>query len=182
MGTATSQITSLTIVYLTVSSGADQRKHQSSASLAFVRGIHRWPMNSPHKWPVTREMFPFDNVIMCAQISWWAWHHGDITWRPWRFKSPATELFVQKVIRTNNEESIKHPYCWPFYGNQTASNAEAIQYHDVIKWKAATTDAIITSLFCQNDVVMSCGRNNDVIIARWGSFQQLFIQRTQHKF
>ena len=43
---------------------ADQRKHQSSASLAFVRGIHRWPVNSPHKWPVTRKMFPFDDVIV----------------------------------------------------------------------------------------------------------------------
>ena len=40
--------------------GSDQRKHQSSASLAFVRGIHRWPVNSPHKGPVTRNMFPFD--------------------------------------------------------------------------------------------------------------------------
>ena len=48
----------------TVYSGPDQRKHQSSASLAFVRGIHRWPVNSPHKWPVTRTMFPFDDVIM----------------------------------------------------------------------------------------------------------------------
>ena len=44
--------------------GADQRKHQSSASLAFVRGIHRRPVNSPHKGPVTRKVFPFDDVIM----------------------------------------------------------------------------------------------------------------------
>ena len=43
---------------------ADQRKHQSSASLAFVRAIHRGPVNSLHKWPVTRKMFPFDDVIM----------------------------------------------------------------------------------------------------------------------
>ena len=64
MGTVASQITSLTIVYSTVYSGADQRKHQSSASLAFVPGIHRGPVNSPHKWPVTRKMFPFDDVIM----------------------------------------------------------------------------------------------------------------------
>ena len=64
MGAMASQITSLTIVYSTVYSGADQRKHQSSASLAFVRGIHRWPVNSPHKWPVTRKRFPFDDVIM----------------------------------------------------------------------------------------------------------------------
>ena len=64
MGTMASQITSLTIVYSTVCSGEDQRKHQSSASLGFVRGIHRWPVNFPHKWPVTQKMFPFDDVIM----------------------------------------------------------------------------------------------------------------------
>ena len=64
MGAMASQITSLTIVYSTVYSGADQSKHQSSASLAFVWGIHRGPVNSPHKWPVTRKMFPFDDVIM----------------------------------------------------------------------------------------------------------------------
>ena len=64
MSAVTSQITSLTIVYSTVYSDADQRKHQSSASLAFVWGIHRRPVNSPHKWPVTRKMFPFDDVIM----------------------------------------------------------------------------------------------------------------------
>ena len=59
-----SQLTSLTIVYSTVHSGAGQRKHQSSASLAFVWEIHRRPVNFPHKWPVTRKMFPFDDVIM----------------------------------------------------------------------------------------------------------------------
>ena len=59
-----SQITSLTIVYSTVYPGADQRKHQSPVSLTFVREIHRGPVNSPHKWPVTRKMFPFDDVIM----------------------------------------------------------------------------------------------------------------------
>ena len=64
MGAIASQITSLTIVYSTVYSDADQRIHQSSASLAFVWGIHRGPVNSPHKWPVTRKMFPFDDVIM----------------------------------------------------------------------------------------------------------------------
>ena len=66
MGVMASQITSLTIVYWTVYSGADQRKHQSSVSLAFVQGIHRWPVNSLHKWPVTLKMFPFDyvNVIL----------------------------------------------------------------------------------------------------------------------
>ena len=64
MGAMASKITSLTIVYPTALSDADQRKHQSSATLAFVWGIHRWPVNSPHKWPVTRKMFPFDDFIM----------------------------------------------------------------------------------------------------------------------
>ena len=52
------------IVCSTVCSGADQRKHQSAASLDFVRGIHRWPVDSPHKGPVTRKIVPFDDVIM----------------------------------------------------------------------------------------------------------------------
>ena len=64
MGTIAYQITSLTIVYSIVYSDADQRKHQSSALLAFVWGIHRGPVNSPHKWPVTRKMFLCDGVIM----------------------------------------------------------------------------------------------------------------------
>ena len=83
MGSIASQITSLTIVYSIVYS-ADKRKHQSSASLAFVWGIHRGPVNSPHKWPVTRKMFPFDDVIMrsmfqgyfiitAGAIVWWTW-------------------------------------------------------------------------------------------------------------
>ena len=75
MGTLASQITSLTIVYTTVYSGADQRKHQSSASLAFVRGNHRWPMNSPDKWPVTRKMFPFDDFIMLCNPKHETWHN-----------------------------------------------------------------------------------------------------------
>ena len=68
MGAMVSQITSLTIVYSTVYSGVDQRKHQSSTLLAFVRGIHRWPVSSPHKVSVTRNMFPFNDVIM--SVGW----------------------------------------------------------------------------------------------------------------
>ena len=59
-----SLITSLTIVYSTVYSYADQRKHQSSASLAFVWGIHQGPVNSPHRCPVTQKMFLFDDIMI----------------------------------------------------------------------------------------------------------------------
>ena len=64
MGAIASQITSIPVVYSTVYSDTENRKHQSSESLAFVGGIHRGPVNSPHKSPVTRKMFPFDDVIM----------------------------------------------------------------------------------------------------------------------
>ena len=62
--TVASQITGVSIVWPTDGSDADQRKHQSSASLAFVREIHRWPVNSPYKGLVTRKLFPFDDIVM----------------------------------------------------------------------------------------------------------------------
>ena len=87
MSAMTSHITSLMIVCSTVYSDRDQRKHQSSALLAFVREIHLWSLNSPQKGPVTRRKFPFDDVIMvtaahtepstyhsylCYCSSWWS--------------------------------------------------------------------------------------------------------------
>ena len=76
-GAMASQITSLTIVFSTVYLDTDQRKHQISASLAFVWGTHRRRVNFPHKWPVTRKMFPFDDVIMI----WWR-HHAITSFSP----------------------------------------------------------------------------------------------------
>ena len=74
MSTMAPQITSLTIVCSNAYSGVDQRRHQTSASLAFVCGIHRWPVRGIHKGPVTRKMFQFDDVIMIFQ-------HGIPTYR-----------------------------------------------------------------------------------------------------
>ena len=81
-----SRITSLTILYSSVCSGADKRKHQGYASLAFVRGIHRWPGNTPHKCPVTWNMFSFDDVIMswglfASHFYKYVDHHIIIFWR-----------------------------------------------------------------------------------------------------
>ena len=66
MDAMASQITSLAIVCSTVYSGIDQRKHQSSSSLAFVRGIHRWPVNSPHKGRVTWKRF----LMTSSYVEW----------------------------------------------------------------------------------------------------------------
>ena len=88
MGAIASQITSITIVYSIVYPDADQRKHQSSASLAFVRGIHRGPVNSQHKWSVTRKIVLFDDVIM------WNWyrqvHEVSLYFEQTWHKLPAT--------------------------------------------------------------------------------------------
>ena len=88
MSTMASQITSVSIVYSNVCSGPDQRKHRSSASLAFVRRIHRWPVNSPHKGPVTRKLLPFAYIVMSFQsrvmkcVDYWKKNHfTKMIWR-----------------------------------------------------------------------------------------------------
>ena len=101
MGAMASQINSLTIVYSTVYSDTDQRKHQSSASLAFVRGIHRWPVNSPHKWPVARKMFPFDDVIMIKLFI--SYCNGSRT-------PKMTRSCGDKAIALPKNKSISHYY------------------------------------------------------------------------
>ena len=66
MSAMTSQIAGVSIVCSTICSGAHQKKnkHRSSTSLTVVRGIHRCPMDSPYKGPVTRKMLLFDDVVM----------------------------------------------------------------------------------------------------------------------
>ena len=99
MGAVASQITRLTIVYSTVDSGADQRKHQSSTSLAFVRGIHRGPVNSPHKWPVTRKMVPFDDVIMeLVPRRWPGRGVSHFTWRAQTsFRGFVSDIYIYNI-------------------------------------------------------------------------------------
>ena len=63
-----SQITSFTIVYSTVYTGADQRKHKAPRQWPLC-GIHQWPVNSTHKWPVTRKRFPFDDIMWWTEIT-----------------------------------------------------------------------------------------------------------------
>ena len=120
MGAMASQITSLTIVYSTLYSGADQRKHQSSASLAFVRGIHRSPVNSPHKRPVTNRMDVPSNF-------WYKTHQNPSCVLYHRFdgmsfqgrqmediasQTPQTLLFVQHLVQDDIGKS-KALHNWP---------------------------------------------------------------------
>ena len=139
MSAMTSQITSITIVFSTVYSDADQRKHQSSASLAFVRGLQCWPVNSPHKGLVTRKIFPFHDVIMeswtvvtihvCIHI-----HES---------------IFVMICSRLITHEKLWH------------NRASFGHYSDIIMSAMAFQVTIVFSTFCQAHIKES--KNNSVI-------------------
>ena len=103
MGAVAYQITSLTIVYPTVYLGADQRIHQISASLTFVRGIPRWLVNSPHKGLVRRKMFPFCDVIMTC--------------------GSATRIFRRNQV--NNKDTPQESLC-QYYGCRWPLHRQAI--------------------------------------------------------
>ena len=100
MSAMASQITFVSIVCSTVSSCAYQRKHQSSPSLAFVRGIRLWPWASLHKGSVTRKMFLFDDVIMLKlylDISWGGWlGHIFVSWLDWLNESGTGVSFTNR--------------------------------------------------------------------------------------
>ena len=107
----TSQITSLTIVYSTVYSDADQRRHQSSTSLAFVWGIHRGPVNSPHKWPVTQKMFPFDDDIMEYESANWTIIASGNGFSPVQYQAitlASANFLLIGPLKTNFSEIIIH--------------------------------------------------------------------------
>ena len=136
MSLMASQITSLTIVYSTVYSGADQRKLQSSASLAFVREIHRGPVNSPHKRPVTRKMFPFDDVIM------------------------SLGKFTRKIqIQSHMGKNTRYEHPWNPYWNLTrthssyihqcqhpAHNAKSVYNEFIFKLNTSTTEIKLSAV------------------------------------
>ena len=109
------------------------KKHQSSASLSFVRGISRWPVNSLHKWPVTRQMFPFDDVFMNS-----GYHDVYCEGHPQQnciLTDSKLEYMFQVVCYTHAipPHTERHIHtCWwvlKYYGTYRTS------HDDVIKWK-----------------------------------------------
>ena len=105
MSAMASQITDVSFVCLTVCSGADQRRHQSSASLTFLRGIHRWTVDSPHK------ASNVENVFI-----WWR-HHGRL-WRHQATMSFNMHVFPRKIAAifvfgwNTKRKSILWGHCW----------------------------------------------------------------------
>ena len=104
-------------------SHANQRKHQRSPTLAFVRKIHRWPVNFPHKWPVTWKMFPFDDVIMSTiglvlylSMGYLLWHYSDDTWASWHLKHGQLDCLFNSLT---TKEASKFCIIGPLWGKST---------------------------------------------------------------
>ena len=120
------------VFFSSICSGTDQRKYQSSTSLAFERGIHWWPVDSIHKGPVTQKMFPIDDIFMSTNDfihilqGHLYWHRGSHTtipdlvkqsWTIWvktHMKSPRTDLTTTKQSKTKHDDDMvwKH---YPHY-------------------------------------------------------------------
>ena len=124
-------------VYSTVCPGAYQRQHQSSASLAFVRGIHRYqsPVNSPRKGPITREMFSFYDVIM-RMTSW----HGNIRhitgqlWPVHPHKEPAMRRQLSKQWSRWWFETLPRSLWRHWLGNKRLPNLMLTHIYDIV-WR-----------------------------------------------
>ena len=129
--TMTYQITSLMTAYSIIYSGADQRKHRSFASLAFVRGIHRWPVNSPHKGPVTRKIFSFDDVTTAI----WRCRNPFSQWRricQWKLLPSAKILCHSAVVIQGPVLLLWHD---PFARLLANGSAAFIESCAAIGWK-----------------------------------------------
>ena len=101
MSAIASQITGASIVYSIVCSGEDQRKHQTSASLALVLVLYRWPVNTSHKGPVKRKMLPFDDVIMLNEKSSIS-KRSEFQWN--NFK----QYGYGRILSVNIQQSVNH--------------------------------------------------------------------------
>ena len=123
MGTMAFQITDVSIVYSTVCSGVDQREHQRSESPAIVRGIYRWPVNSPHKGPVRRKIFPLDDVIMHSSI---ATVHSQPETSDWRIS--------QKRLGRQDDCPCRHWGRWSLSSTSPVPTRAVIQMSFPFQW------------------------------------------------
>ena len=110
-----SHINGVSFVCSTICSGTDRRKHESSAAHAFVRGIHLWLVDFPHKGPVTRQMLLFDDVIMSFEKGMYIVvefvifaDQISVIWRFVLFKSTSGVHFAwQHYLYNRNNQSLK---------------------------------------------------------------------------
>ena len=146
MGAMSSQITYFSVVCSIICSGADKWKHQSSASLASVRGIHRWTMDSLHKGPVTRKMFIFDEVFMNQGAALSRHYH-------------ATATTVQSIVNISMSNWTRFVQHTATPGNTTVTWASWFTNHRQL-------DRLFNHLFRLRYIKLFWGKNLPVIMVR----------------
>ena len=142
MTTMASQITSLTVVYSIVYSGADQRKHQSSASLAFVRGIHRSTGEFPVQRASNAENVSIDDVIMCITFCKYhshcfLYHIEAVEWMSVDMISFCMWYITQKTYGKN---SIPNKLALDWY------NISVITYHSIYLYVPKPSEIMLHQL------------------------------------
>ena len=163
MNAIASQITSVYIVCSIVGSGADQRKHQSSASLAIVRGIRRWPVNSPHKGQQTRKMSPFDDVIMTDYVinefpCYMEWHRI-CGWY-------CVQLFEFSAYHIGNRYLGLSNTClckkWRYVTKASLKNEWMKQGSHTAKFEPPRNYRIFDRTMLRHKILLSCKRFDDI--------------------
>ena len=201
MSMLASQITSHTIVYLSVYSDAYQRKHQSSASLVFVRGIRRSPVNAPHKGPVTRKYFhlmtsSWDYITSSVYhiVSWGPFYwHVLISIPVWKSNHIHYEVLDEITYPLLNFNAVILEF-WEWISNFTphltgpmiSSNKLADHTADRTnpgKWGACFSGNCPADTLRNNDVVItSKWRHFDVITSKWRRFDVITTLLLRHVF
>ena len=164
-----SQITSVLIVYTTICSGADQRKYQSSATLAFVRGFHWRPANSLHKGPVMRKMFPFHDIIM-------AWTNaGLLSIGPFRIHLSKVWIKIWKFSLKKIHLKI-WPSTWqPFCSGLNLLNTKCQPHHWSISRSSNVRENRQHNL--DNIYTMKCFRQKINVLSEYmGKFLMLWVE------
>ena len=110
-------VTSLTIVYSNVYSGTDQRKHQSSPSLAFVWGIHRWPLNFPTKGMYRGKCFHLMTSSCIPLPTCWTADNKYDTWIISCYVNVALQLWTPWKRDKMASQSMRHKPCWNIHVN-----------------------------------------------------------------
>ena len=169
MGAMASQITGVLIVCSTFCSGAHQRKHQCSASPAFVMGIHRWPVDSPHKEPVTPKLFPFDDVIMQMHFLEW--------------KVPCVDLNFTFILRVFPGAQLTKHFHWRRL-NIKMPSCQYCQYRHYIDVIMTTMASQITGLTVVYSTIYSDAyqrkhQRSASLAFVWGIHRYRWIPRTK---
>ena len=141
MTTIAYQITSLTVVYSTVYSDANQRKHQSSTSLAFVWGIHR------DRWiPRTK-----------GQLRGKCFHLMTSSWNAVRFRYNVVLEYPPKKLP--NRSPVRASYGLSFAGSKCSDLCDA--WDTLVLYKKSSTTLIFPDKPQTNLIQMCCWLQND---------------------